>query len=224
MNLNELLIAPATTGRVMKFVVTPLMGKDTSKAISKLKLHARPTLTPTNTRQASLNEEDSQTVLVSENSGNLELDCADGEPFGPRAALLGTVTGSGVGASGNPLLWMDEITENPMVGDTETWEIYNFTADAHPIHLHLVQFQVVGREKFDGSTSVTGFNTPLPGETGEKDTVIAYPGEITKLIAKFDMQGLYVWHCHIIDHEDNEMMRPYFVGDPTGYPKISVAP
>jgi FtsP/CotA-like multicopper oxidase with cupredoxin domain len=51
-----------------------------------------------------------------------------------------------------------------------------------------------------------------PWETGFKDTVIAYPGEITTVKAKFDVGGLYVWHCHIVEHEDNEMMRPYFVG------------
>jgi FtsP/CotA-like multicopper oxidase with cupredoxin domain len=45
-----------------------------------------------------------------------------------------------------------------------------------------------------------------------KDTVIAYPGEITTIRSHFDVAGLYVWHCHIVEHEDNEMMRPYFVG------------
>jgi spore coat protein A len=91
------------------------------------------------------------------------------------------------------------------VGTTEVWEIHNFTVDAHPIHVHLVMFQVVNRE--DGQGQV---RDPEPWETGWKDTVIAYPGEITRK-ARFDVAGRYVWHCHIVEHEDNEMMRPYDV-------------
>ncbi len=108
---------------------------------------------------------------------------------------------------------MDTITEDPGVGVTEMWEIYNFTGDAHPIHLHLVEFQVVNREVFDDDAGIPGtIRPPELWETGFKDTVVAYPGEITRVVATFDMAGLYVWHCHIVDHEDNEMMRPYHVG------------
>ncbi len=132
---------------------------------------------------------------------------------GPIAAVCGTVEGSGEDPEGVPLLWMDEITENPEPGSTEMWEIYNFTADAHPIHLHLVQFQVYNREIFDEEAGEVGTVTgPELWETGFKDTVVSYPGQITRVKATFDMEGLYVWHCHIIDHEDNEMMRPYHVG------------
>jgi FtsP/CotA-like multicopper oxidase with cupredoxin domain len=98
------------------------------------------------------------------------------------------------------------------VGDVEEWAIYNDTADAHPIHIHLVQFEVLGREVIGGGTSVVGSNDPLPWETGFKDTVISYPGEITRVKMRFDYPGFYVWHCHIVEHEDNEMMRPYHVG------------
>jgi FtsP/CotA-like multicopper oxidase with cupredoxin domain len=59
---------------------------------------------------------------------------------------------------------------------------------------------------------------PEPGEAGLKDTVIAYPGEVVRLKARFTVSGLYVWHCHIVEHEDNEMMRPYFIGNTQGYP------
>jgi len=59
-----------------------------------------------------------------------------------------------------------------------------------------------------------GPEDPIPTEAGFKDTVIAYPGQVTRLRATFDMEGLYVWHCHIVEHEDNEMMVPYCVGDP----------
>jgi spore coat protein A, manganese oxidase len=160
-------------------------------------------------------------------------DCAaaGGEPYGPEQARLGTVNlADPANPLGIPLRWTDEsgvstavnvtkadgvtvrqvnVTENPTVGDTEQWEIYNFTVDAHPIHLHLVRFQVVGRHLFDGTPSPHG--SVQPWETGYKDTVIAYPGEVTEIRAKFDIPGLYVWHCHIVEHEDNEMMRPYVV-------------
>ena len=100
---------------------------------------------------------------------------------------------------------MDPITENPALGGVEEWQIKNFTVDAHPIHIHLVQFKVLGRGTY-------GTQSPEPWESGFKDTVIAYPGEITRVKMKFDYPGFYVWHCHIVEHEDNEMMRPYAVG------------
>lgn len=171
---------------------------------------------------------DNPPEIVLEN-GNIAIPV----PFGPTEALLGTVTGSGGGAIGNPLKWTDtsgesiakqitlglganernvtvSVSENPDVGDVEEWDIYNFTADAHPIHLHLVRFEVVKRTLFDGTASPNG--TQQAWESGFKDTVIAYPGEITTVKAHFDVEGLYVWHCHIVEHEDNEMMRPYAVG------------
>ena len=161
-----------------------------------------------------------------------ECEAAGGESFGPEAALLGTVDTSGGDPVGIPLPWTDHtgvsmpvnvtlqsgatvhvnVTENPKKGDIEEWSIYNFTEDAHPIHLHLVRFNVTGRSGIDGSPSIVG-NAPLPSELGFKDTVIAYPGEITRVKAKFDIAGLYVWHCHIVEHEDNEMMRPYVVSE-----------
>jgi FtsP/CotA-like multicopper oxidase with cupredoxin domain len=167
--------------------------------------------------------------------------------FGPQSARLGTVTGSGASATGNPLGWADasdpnnvektvvlqngtnvmvNVTENPALNALEQWNMYNFTEDAHPIHLHLVRFQVMGREvagetspRFDatangGVGNIGQVFAPEPSETGYKDTVIAYPGEITKVKARFDIPGLYVWHCHIVEHEDNEMMRPYVVSQP----------
>jgi FtsP/CotA-like multicopper oxidase with cupredoxin domain len=90
------------------------------------------------------------------------------------------------------------------------WEIHNFTEDAHPIHIHEVQFQVVDRQPFEGVA-----RPPEVWEAGFKDTVIAYPEEVTRVKVMFDLAGLYVWHCHIVEHEDNEMMRPYFIGPMT---------
>jgi spore coat protein A, manganese oxidase len=120
------------------------------------------------------------------------------------------------------LQWHDPITENPKLNDTEIWEIYNNTMDAHPIHLHLVSTQLVNRQRFLADVDENGKPSnlrmigqpklPAPEERGWKDTWVMYPGEVTRVIANFDMEGLYVWHCHILSHEDHEMMRPYFVG------------
>jgi spore coat protein A, manganese oxidase len=196
---------PATTGQVMLFRVVPATSADTSTPPSQLVLPAlAPLPAATRSRQVSLNEEDSRTVRVStDKNGNVVLDCAKGEPFGPRFAILGTVDGG----AGVPLRWDDAITENPAVGATEVWEMYNFTEDAHPIHIHEIVFQVLERQPFGGPA-----RGPESWETGRKDTVIAYPGEITRVKATFDRAGLFVWHCHIVEHEDHEMMRPYRVG------------
>jgi FtsP/CotA-like multicopper oxidase with cupredoxin domain len=127
----------------------------------------------------------------------------------------------GVNGSGGPLgepggaevqLWDDPIAQNPGVNDIETWELWNWSADAHPIHLHLVKFEVVNRAPVDAPNVADGVGIQ-PWEAGWKDTVIAYPGEVTRVKAKFDIPGLYVWHCHILSHEDNEMMVPYCVGE-----------
>jgi bilirubin oxidase len=179
---------PDTTGQVMQFRVVSAVGVDKTTPPALLTLPAFTPLGPaSNTRQVSLNEVDSEVL----------------EDVGPREALLGTV----YGGAAYPLGWMDAITENPALGATEVWEMYNFTEDAHPIHIHEVQFQVVDRQPFDDLP-----RSPEANETGFKDTVISYPGEITRVIARFEHPGLYVWHCHIVEHEDNEMMRPYFIG------------
>ena len=137
---------------------------------------------PARLRRVSLNELDSSTVNVAANPDGtfaIPIREACGDPtavaFGPSVGLLGTVNRDG---TGNPLAWMDPLTENPRIG-TEIWEMRNFTADAHPIHIHQTQFQVLDRASFDPANP----NLP-PGparppeawETGRKDTVIAYPG------------------------------------------------
>jgi spore coat protein A len=126
--------------------------------------------------------------------------------------------------------WDDPITEDPKAGTTEVWSFANATGDVHPIHMHLVQFQVINRQGFDtkafmlnGKLNYAGL--PMPPESNErpawKDTVKTYAGMITRVIAKFDLppgtptkpgdEFRYVWHCHVLEHEDNEMMRPYKV-------------
>jgi FtsP/CotA-like multicopper oxidase with cupredoxin domain len=199
---------PGSTGQVMEFRVTGGAVTDPTTPPQDLQLPTVPTLpTPDSTRDVSLNEEESANVFVTtDENGSVVLDCDSTTPFGPTAALLG----AGAGPGG--LKWDDPVTENPGLGDTENWVIHNHTADAHPIHIHEVQFRVVSREPFGGGTSLAGSNDPLPTEAGFKDTVIAYPGERTTVQSKFDLPGQYVWHCHIVEHEDNEMMRPFRVG------------
>ena len=152
--------------------------------------------------------------------------------------------------------WSAPISEMPQVGSTEDWYVVNPTEDAHPIHLHLVQFQVVSRQKFNVGNYLADWmalngvppfmgptknlllanyllgapKPPEPNEMGWKDTVIMYPGEVTTIRVRFAPQNAvgaapgvnlypfdptvgpgYVWHCHILEHEDNEMMRPYKV-------------
>jgi spore coat protein A len=116
--------------------------------------------------------------------------------------------------------WSMPVTENPALDSTEIWELVNTTDDSHPIHLHLVRFQILDRKKFDintywskGTLRYTGGPVPPePGESGWKDTVRADPGMATRIIVRFEgFAGRYVWHCHILEHEDNEMMRPFDV-------------
>jgi len=219
---------PATTGLVMQFRVGPApAGGDPSTPPSRLVLPAPKALGPTTfTRQVSLNELDSALVCQEAVSGAFvpcdpdALAAGDQVPFGPLEAQLGTlmVDPATGGAMGMPMMWADAITENPAAGATEVWEMWNFTADAHPIHIHEVQFRVVDREPFvSDPATMSAVPSGLPrrpeaGESGYKDTVVAFPGEITRVKALFDRPGKYVWHCHILSHEDNEMMRPFCIG------------
>ena len=164
------------------------------------------------------------------------VEIMDEETEAPRMALL------------NNLEWMTDQIEMPVVDTVEQWNIINATGDTHPIHLHLVQFQLLGRQKFraDEYAEAVYSEKPNPGErpypdpsaepytygamkspdrneAGWKDTVRANPGEITRILVPFganaapgvpfgnSFTGEYVWHCHILEHEDNEMMLRYEV-------------
>jgi spore coat protein A, manganese oxidase len=156
------------------------------------------------------------------------------DPLGRLQTMLGTVNP----APGNPenpafgtFFYSDPVTETMAAGSTEVWELHNTTVDAHPIHLHLVDFRILSRQAFKGTTidkpmgaggtyagayltdiSTIGAARPAePGEMGRKDTVITYPGEVTRILVKFARPGEYVWHCHILSHEDHEMMRRFIV-------------
>jgi spore coat protein A len=124
--------------------------------------------------------------------------------------------------------WSDPVTETPQAGSVEIWRLINTTGDAHPIHIHLVQFQILDRQPFDpaqypGRLVFTGprVTPPANERPAFKDTVKAMPGEVTRFITRFDLPSgtsarrgqkfRYVFHCHILEHEDNDMMRPYDV-------------
>jgi len=120
----------------------------------------------------------------------------------------------------NGTRWSMPITEKPVINTVEIWSLINLTDDTHPIHLHLVRFQILDRRRFDVfayKTSRTLRYTgpaipPEPGEAGWKDTVRANAGVVTRIIMRFEgYTGRYVWHCHLLEHEDNEMMRPFQV-------------
>jgi bilirubin oxidase len=188
---------PATTGQVMKIVVVPLTSTDRSVPPGQLHLPSvPPPENPTVTRTLSLNELTSGFF-----------------PDAPIAGMLGLINPD---STPTPLPWMAGVTETPRRGVPEIWELRNFTEDGHPIHLHQTQFRVLDRRPFGGTgapTTIGAPRAPEAWETGFKDTVLALPGEITRVAARFDLAGRYVWHCHIMDHEDNEMMRPIQVTD-----------
>lgn len=117
----------------------------------------------------------------------------------------------------NGKLFDDAVTEKPIQDSIEQWNIINSGLGIHPVHVHLVQFQLLNRQAFNtalfNNTGELEFTAapvePDPNERGWKDTVKAFPGFVTRIIMRFqDHSGLYVWHCHILEHEDYEMMRP----------------
>jgi spore coat protein A len=161
---------------------------------------------------------DSPIVPLVQSGATRQLLLFEGQDeYGRLLPMLGTVKDGG-------LMWDAETTEKPQLNSVEVWEIFNSTEDAHPIHLHLVSFQVLSRQKFNADQDFeTGAlddirllgqpKPPAENEAGWKDTVQVFPGEVTRIVAKFDRPGEYVWHCHILSHEDHEMMRRYVVLD-----------
>jgi spore coat protein A len=114
--------------------------------------------------------------------------------------------------------WSAPVTETPRLDSVEIWSLVNLTDDIHPIHLHLVRFQILDRRYFDvgeytRSATLRCFGPVLPPsahEAGWKDTVQAHAGMVTRIIVRFEgFVGRYVWHCHILEHAANQMMRPF---------------
>jgi FtsP/CotA-like multicopper oxidase with cupredoxin domain len=266
-----------TTGRVMEFRVVPQTRPDSSYDPASAEPLRRPMVrladpragtlargvTAHRMRQLTLNEVLGDPVVV----GGVSY------PGGPLEILVNNTELPGTDRPDFTAITLRGITtyysELPREGETELWEIVNLTADAHPIHLHLVQFQLVNRQRFDvdrygaayaaafpsgryepgvgppldyrhGNPHALGGNPevrrflrgrairPPANEAGWKDTIVTPPGQVTRIAVRFAPTDLpaatrrrsaaypfdpggahgYVWHCHIIDHEDNEMMRP----------------
>lgn len=156
------------------------------------------------------------------------------DEYGRLQPMLGTAEptrdGAGVVREGT-LPWHMPVTEAPLLDTTEDWEIFNNTEDAHPVHLHQVHFEVLDRRPFtaslvpqavvqhDGATGegarmadVDVDATPVAAvghyTASRKDMVTALPGQVTRIRMRWDLPGRYVWHCHILSHEDHDMMRP----------------
>jgi spore coat protein A len=190
-------VDPTTTGRIMQFRVgNSVTDPNNNELPSSLVTVPKLTPDPGPERVLQLNETFDQ-------YGRLQ------QKLGPN-----TIAGG--------LDWMDPITEKPVLGSTEIWTVINPTMDTHPIHLHLVAFQIIDRRPFDFMNWNPGDNPaytgaavpPLPEEAGWKDTAQMPPGYVTRVIAKFDIKDKYVWHCHILEHEEHDMMRPFEVIDP----------
>ncbi|MEJ2195931.1 MAG: multicopper oxidase domain-containing protein [Ignavibacteriaceae bacterium] len=223
---------PNNTGQIMMFDVSKPFTSDVPNAkvkeMSPLRMKIMPLKQDGATRQLALFE--------------------GRDNYGRLMPMLGTL-------EDGSLTWDDDITEYPVYKTNEVWEVYNATGDAHPIHLHLVSFQIINREPFttvddegvpldepevhpkdqtlhNGETGTGGIlkeedvilsgevREPEENEKGWKDTAVMLPGEVTRVIARFDLLGRYVWHCHILSHEDHEMMRPFEVV-PKSHPKLS---
>jgi FtsP/CotA-like multicopper oxidase with cupredoxin domain len=276
---------PNTSGQVMEFRVDlPLQGTDTSfnPASPQRSLRASPIINIRPDSTGKTPDAKRQLILVEiEGAGGPEMVLLNNSHWDGNRAYTSTPIPGSV-SNGKGL----NSTENPRVGSTEVWEIANLTEDAHPIHIHLIQFQVINRQGLDrdgyrtlydstfpggtfngvtyppgtfipgfgppsdygtpngagalgGNPSFTPFLVPgstIPPDTGEsgwKDTLKVRPFEVTRLVARWAPQSKavsavqpgvntfsfdpttggpgYVWHCHILDHEDNEMMRPYLV-------------
>lgn len=209
---------PGLSDRVMAFDIVPRKASVPDATVSLGTALRRLASTPPLPQPAVAGVQSRQILLV---EGT--------DRFGRLQTMLGTVGPDPV--SQGTFNFQDKVTERPRVGKPEIWEFHNTTADAHPIHMHLVDFRVLDRQPFtgtlgpktntDGSAGntlsqvvLTGRSIPADSwQAGRKDTVVAYPGYVTRVLVNFSRAGEYVYHCHILSHEDHEMMRPYVVSD-----------
>jgi spore coat protein A len=159
----------------------------------------------------------------------------DFDEYGRLIQRIGTLTSESTNNQGIPtwgLPYEAPATETPTAGATEIWQIFNLTSDVHPMHFHLVNVQLLQRQGFEGDPTHYQLDgrpiPPDPNEAGWKETVRCNPGEVTTAAMKFDLPKLptremrravsprtggheYVWHCHILEHEEHDMMRPLIV-------------
>ena len=162
------------------------------------------------------------------------------DPYGRLLQMVGTLVPLGSPSAGFGRPYESPATEVILAGRTEVWEIFNTTADVHPMHFHLINVQLINRQPFQvsslgstkGGANFTGpAAPPEPNETGWKETVMTFPGTVTRVIMRFDLSPIvkadrsvlptplslrtggheFVWHCHILEHEEHDMMRPLVV-------------
>ena len=157
------------------------------------------------------------------------------DEYGRLIQTIGTFEQNGFNNQGQPTWargYLDPATENVAAGSIEVWQIMNLTGDTHPIHFHLVDVQIIQRQPFSGDPNGWNYSgPPIPpdaNERGWKETVRMNPGEVTTVIMQFALPPLptpamrnavsprtggrgYVWHCHILEHEEHDMMRPLIV-------------
>ena len=204
-------VDPDTTGQVMEFIVdAPL-----NKSYPNPTLHSTlvPTIKPLVANGPTLRVGLFEMDTMEPNPATPD-PAVTNEPFTVITPMLGTL-------KDGPLAFSAPITEKIQLGKTVVWEIYNTTEDVHPVHIHLASFQVQNRQDFTTSTDAktgatlytpTGaIQKPQSNELGWKDTVLVYPGQMTRIIAKYDRLGDYIWHCHIMSHEESDMMRKFSV-------------
>ncbi len=145
-------------------------------------------------------------ILESESVQSRDFELARTASPGPCGGQNWTING---------MHW-DDVTEFPVLGTTEIWRFINHSESVHPMHLHLVEFQILDRQPFvmqgDSILLVGSPSPPTPPEAGWKDTAPVNPNEVLRVIARFeDFAGRYAYHCHILEHEDHEMMRQFQV-------------
>ena len=225
--------AGPNTRTLLQFRVTPLVGAPDPASMSLLEslaLNGTPSSILSADIPADLNAKGG--IKVRDLTLNEDFD-----EYGRLIQRLGTTVSSGNNNQGLPTWarnYMDTPTETPKAGRIEIWRIFNLTGDTHPIHFHLVNVQVLSRQPFDvdrfvskkGSIKFTGpARLPDNNELGYKETVRMNPLECTTVIMKFDLPVTpfvvpqsprtggyeYVWHCHILEHEEHDMMRPLVV-------------
>jgi len=205
---------PNCTGKVLRFDFVAMKGQDPTTDPNKLTLTSKAPLNYTqseidNKRVLNMIEYVSDTVrvMVDPDDGSEYLDCTNPDAYfyGPRDAYLG--------ANGTSYHFQDPPTEKVKKNRTEYWEIINHTDDVHPVHIHQDSFQLIDRQTWNevNGTVVGPPTPPMPWEIGFQDTVKLYPHTAAHLVVHFTTAGKFLWHCHILDHEDNEMMRPLII-------------
>lgn len=208
---------PKTTGNILAFDVITARGKDKSTPATDLVLPALPTPPPAKTVRRLATTMHFHHLSTQERP----LD----PPFVASATMMGVIHGEPGGEVHiQELMWSDAVTEHPEVGDTEDWVIYNVPQEVgipHPIHIHEAPFEVIERGTFSyeytdhysmGVLKHTGTLARTDLENGQQDTTFVPPGEYAVLRMTFSKAGQYMWHCHLLEHEDNEMMRPFHIG------------